>query len=310
LENSLLSFTRIVLSSTQVQYEEDDLDAYNDPFGLARELIKTKIIGREKAIAELERNCSAMFGTIWGQLSDSSIQVITQHHLYEEEELDANRDDPLTLWKIITATHVAVGIGREAYDAKNTRKNYAKLEQGPTESLVRFKDRFDNAIEALTVRGLHIPDQDEQAMDFIDKLDPTRYYELQVSVANTIAPELLPNSLAEAYRRASTYVISVPRFKPQNDGVQAVFMTTAGKPNTRNRDKGQQNSTTKKSAKNSHAKAKSTGCYVCNSTEHWSAKCPHIQTCRKAHKSTRKSQKRRYSCYSTKNTCATGHASR
>jgi hypothetical protein len=64
LENSLLSFTRIVLSSTQVQYEEDDLDAYNDPFGLARELIKTKIIGREKAIAELERNCSAMFGTI------------------------------------------------------------------------------------------------------------------------------------------------------------------------------------------------------------------------------------------------------
>jgi hypothetical protein len=57
-----------------------------------------------------------------------------------------------------------------------------------------FKERFDNAIAALELRVQYV----------IDKLDSNCYLAFQPVVKNTV------DTLAEAYWRASSFVVAVP----------------------------------------------------------------------------------------------------
>jgi hypothetical protein len=213
-----------------IEFDPLELTEDNDPFGFKKELIKQKYRDREKLQQELQSNSYALFGLIWGQLSESSIQVVTQHTDFDAiREL---RDAPLELWRIIVATHVTVGTGQEIFDQAQARKDYAQLRQGNSETLVRFKERFDNCVMALTLRDQHVPSNQIQAIDFIEKLDSVRYSSFQVNIKNTTDQNQLPATLAEAYRRACTFVVAIPKYKQGNEGIQSVFVTTTNSLNT------------------------------------------------------------------------------
>jgi hypothetical protein len=273
-----------------------------DHDGLIKADILDQMKERRKEIKTLTRDCVALFGVLWGQLSDSSIQAVTQHPDFTASNVAQNRDDPLILWRIITATHVTTGTGQDDYDKLNAKKGYAMMKQGANESLVSFKDRYDNAINGLALRQITLPSDREQALEFIDKLDPIRYSGLQVHTKNMAIDNLMPESLTEAYRKAMTFVVAVPRYTKQGgDAVQTVFITTADKnkakfnnntnnnkqsQSTRNNNKAysHNNNNNNRSSSNRNTnkqnkKTKNTGCYICNSADHWSSKCPHLGAC-------------------------------
>jgi len=87
--------------------------------------------------------------------------------------------DQLELGKRIIATHLV----RAGVDEKKTkleaREAFNRCRQQYNESIVQFKQRCDNRIQALRTLAEHVLDEPALAIDFIYKLDMRRYHELR-----------------------------------------------------------------------------------------------------------------------------------
>jgi hypothetical protein len=286
----------------EYEYDEDMLHRRNDPFGLYADEVKQALKQRREIIKDMEEHSLSMYGLIWGQLSDNSIQTIQRHPDFDAKEIGIHCNDPLELWKVITATHVSTSSGDDVFDKHDSRQGYAGLKQEPHETLLQFKERFDDAVTTLELRKEHVPPPEDQAIDFIQKLDPLRYAAFQLHVRNNAHSEDPPSNLAEAFRRAGTFKVAIVR--PRNDGsAHTVLMANADlvateEPPRRNRDKGNKQGgnkgnkgkkqggnkgrdNRKSDNKPNEPKRKTVGCYLCKGEDHFAKHCPSLGLCQR-----------------------------
>jgi hypothetical protein len=211
-------------------YDVDDFSAENDPHGIKKSalLIDMKITASERA-AEV-KNKPAMFALIWSQISDDSEEAVRRHPTWNTFGPAAT--NVLELWRVLRDTHTIAAVGVATIDSTKARKTYNGLLQGPSESLNDFKTRTETALRALASYGCQVPTPQEQANDFIDRLDHYRYAEFKAKIDNGIIIDGLdpPASLVEAYNKASSFKVVARKLEKTDTGdikTRAVFITTS-----------------------------------------------------------------------------------
>lgn len=201
----------------------EDYDLQDDPYGLKIEEYKADVKEYKRMMAEHEMNAPKLYATICNKLSAESMDEVRRHEAYEE----FNREkDPVALWAAITELHQVPTTSKiTAYVKKAARDEYHSIKQGPFESIVIYKQRFDAGWEAY--RDLDNPPMDESdvAMDFMDGLDDARYADFKVGLTNDISRGAisLPTTVNEMYVLASRHLVVNKR--AGGSSVGASFMT-------------------------------------------------------------------------------------
>jgi hypothetical protein len=202
----------IIETGVMPEYEEierpTDEALDNDPYGLVKEEYRDKVKARNIRTEAMHKNTKPMFATIYGQLSDESEDKVKQDENYAEVH---GTKDVVGLWAIIGFTHQTGGTGVLAQDKLHTRDHYAKIRQGRYESPLAFKERFDIALERLEAVHATVPDPDLVAMDYISRLDDSRFGQLKADLFNDQQKGLttFPTTLVDALQLSSNYEITV-----------------------------------------------------------------------------------------------------
>jgi len=196
-----------------------------DPHGFLKEDVKEQIKARRHTIEKMKSNRAQLFATIWGQLSAESEEKVRQVNNWDEID---QQKDPLLLLKAIKDIHLAAESGFNTKDRQKTRLLYSNLQQNNQETLLSFKEQFDHAIDAMEAVGQNVPSNEDQAIDFLTKLDNSRYAALKVQLENNQIMGLgkYPATLADAYKLASTYKFVVARDNPALPANQTVFIVS------------------------------------------------------------------------------------
>ena len=170
-----------------------------------RKQVEKQINIREEKIERLERNKRSAFAAIMRQLSSESLAKIKIIAGYDKMIADHNVE---VLIERIIATHMAAMNIDEEETKFDVRKKYNELRQGKFyETVDSYRERFENAIDALRAVGENIPTQPQQAYDFLAGLDNNRYYQLKLDYKNRVDKTMSISTLDEAYMQASTYII-------------------------------------------------------------------------------------------------------
>ena len=203
----------------KIKIEDYDLD--NDPHGLNLEELKDARKTRQRKIDQMRDNRSAFYAFMYDRLSNESVDAIKQ--LEEYEEINSSKD-PLLLWLAIKQTHkTATNSNVGTIMRAETRKKYQDVRQGPFESIVAYKERFDFLLEAYNDMENPKMEEEDIAMDFFRGLDDTRYEEFKTSFMNDLmmGTQKPPKHVNEIYTKASKYITPKRGAKP-NGGVAFV----------------------------------------------------------------------------------------
>jgi hypothetical protein len=148
----------------------------------------------------------ALYATIWGQLSSESEQKIQQIANWKQIH---DEKDPLMLWQRIVATHASSESGNPAMDKQESRRRYAALRQRPDESTSDFKQRTDECLHIMEAVAQSVPPAEDIALDFLDRLDNSRFATLKTLLANSkvLGDDKYPKTLSEAYVLASSFKV-------------------------------------------------------------------------------------------------------
>ena len=217
----------------------DDEDLADDPYGLIKDAYRDKVKARDRRLEEMRKNLKPMYAAIYGQLSEESEDKIKQDANYAEVH---QNKDTVGLWVIIGHAHQTGGTGVPAQDKLHARDSYSKLRQSRYETPLAFKERFDVALERLEAVGAKVPDEDLVAMDYISRLDDSRFGQLKADLFNDQQKGLttFPDTLVDALQLASNYKITVKIHSDRQAGGAGatVFATTTKSGGGRASDKG------------------------------------------------------------------------
>ena len=176
-----------------------------NPF--AKDLYMEAYRERRKIIASMEEKKLGCYQLIWSTLSTESRAKLRQRpDFVTKVEHDM---DPLELWKAIEAVHLVAATGSAAHDISRAREIYDGLRQRRAESLAEFKLRTDTALRSLKIAKATVPNNQEQALDFLRRLDQDRFVQLTVQLRNN---ELMgfgtyPADLTATYDVASEFQV-------------------------------------------------------------------------------------------------------
>jgi hypothetical protein len=102
----------------------------------------------------------------------------------------------------------------QAVDRKALVKRYQSFKQLLEWSISTFKRRFGHWQVNLVAAGVPAQDEQDLAVDFLDRLDPRRYalfYTNMLNTANRVGGQALPATLIEAYDAARLHRVLQPR---------------------------------------------------------------------------------------------------
>jgi len=201
-------------------------------------ILKTIYIDNLKAYTKkkekLREKKVATFAFMFGQMTEESKQVCARDPKYDEAILQ--QSNPLKLWNIIMRTHLSEQTGHSRMNRRVARKAYETLRQDEGETLLNFKRRYEDALKTLKASGESTPSDEDQAIDFLEKLDQNKFAEFGADLHNDAAnkqemgvPDTFPDTLAKMYACASRYKIVVNKGRTQTGGLAgttAVFTTT------------------------------------------------------------------------------------
>ena len=180
----------------------------------------------------------------------------------------------------VIAVHMAAINMDEEETKHDVRRKYNELRQGRFyETVYSYRERFENAIEALRAVGETIPTPTQQAYDFLAGLDNNRYYQLKLDYKNRVDKTTAIATLDEAYMQASTYII--PRRNIQHDAyytnrAQQRGMVQRGRDNRgrgNNRRSNGRNNSRDMNVQNRHRNKKDIQCYNCGKYGHYANEC-------------------------------------
>jgi hypothetical protein len=101
--------------------------------------------------------------------------------------------DVQTLWQMIEETHKVHSISKVAAVLRKTaRNNYTNCKQGAYETIVTYRERFDDALRAYLDQYEDLAiDPVDIAMDFFYGLDNGRYATFKATIINGIPQDPL-----------------------------------------------------------------------------------------------------------------------
>jgi hypothetical protein len=213
---------------------DETLGAEADPHGFTKAMYLEEVKSRKKKVEAFEKNKLPMYATIYGQLSKESKEKIKEDDAWDE--IDTLKD-PVRLWVLIGATHQSGGSGTERLDKLQARNFYNSLVQGKHETCLEFKERTTSALEMMLAAGEAEKSEEDQASDYIHRLDNDRYAQLKTDLANDLRKGLTtyPATLLEAYRLAAEYKIVVTQ---SSRSTSTVFAITSAESSRRSAPEG------------------------------------------------------------------------
>ena len=177
---------------------------------------------RNKAIARLKEAATIFFVTLWDAASVESQEVIRQHDDYEAADLE---QDPNLLWMIIVETHLTNvnGGGDEmrVFDRIQLEREFAAFSQRNL-SIGAFKAAFSEHCNTLVGAGARESTEAELAVQFLSKLDMSRYGSMMTDLANQAMRGIaFPQTVADAYTTAANW--RVAKMISNSSEIQSVF---------------------------------------------------------------------------------------
>jgi hypothetical protein len=117
-----------------------------------------------KEVAELKRNGPKLYGMILKYLSDESLDAVQKEAGWSSVDVDA---DPETLWQLVEAKHKVHSASKvEAVVKLAARTQLASCQQGAYESIVNFKQRYNNALKSYHDQKNPMMSDEDIAMDY------------------------------------------------------------------------------------------------------------------------------------------------
>jgi len=116
----------------------------NEPNGINKLDYLEDLKQYRKEVAELKRDGPKLYGLILKYLSDESFDSIQKEAGWSMVEADG---DPETLWQLVETKHKVHSASEvEAVVKLAARTQLASCRQGAYESIVTFKQRYNNAL--------------------------------------------------------------------------------------------------------------------------------------------------------------------
>ncbi len=243
---------------------------------------------RVKELAKIREEKPKLYAMIISRLSHESSDELKRHPKYA---VFNSTKDPVQLWLAVKELHLVATTSKvEGAIKAAARYNYTNCKQGPYESIISYKERFDYALEAYNKNGNPPMSDEDIAMDFLNNLDAARYDDLKVEVINDLAKKVMQplKDLTEVYILASRRVVK----KTTNIGTGVSFATADSvrkkkPPEEVKRDDGKipsEVSITKQKVDNDNVSKAGSGtkkklteeetkCWICNKIGHFARNC-------------------------------------
>lgn len=144
-------------------------------------------------------------------LSEASLAVVNNHDEYRQ--LSRAADDPISLWRIIEATHQGQQNANTAMTKVILQDRYHEIKQSPGESVHFFYERFLATLRAMESNRCKTPRKQDQAIHFLRRLDQSRYAQFMADLQNGISSGAIsdyPTTVEEAYNLAKNRVEARP----------------------------------------------------------------------------------------------------
>ena len=203
------------------------------------------------------------YGLIMQYLSDESKDEIKCQDKYEDIEKTA---DPKGLWKLVNETHKVTSISRvEDITKLAARTTSQNMRQGPYESIITYKECFDNAKKAYEDQGNPVMGDVDIAMDFFKGLDNNRYEHFKTQIMNDLTSKAIEQlaNLNEMYLLANQWL--QVKMTTNATGFGTTFTTTL--------DYQERPKKGKKEEKKEKDMSK-VDCHACGESGHNASKCP------------------------------------
>jgi hypothetical protein len=160
-------------------------------------------VARMRHVLEVKNLEPRMFWTLRARISDESMQIIMAHDDWDECLRDRSGS---ALAIIARDSHsVNVGVAELMEDRRySLTVDMNALRQSRTETICKFKKRFDTLLTMMDGAGILAMSQQYLAVSFMRKLDVSRYAHFQFDLRNSAARGVaFPQTLALMYRLAA-----------------------------------------------------------------------------------------------------------
>ncbi|NBR23750.1 MAG: hypothetical protein EBU08_08270, partial [Micrococcales bacterium] len=272
------------------QPDEDELTDENDPHHFASAMYIEAMKHRMKSVREYETNKPKVYAIIWGQCTDAMLHKIREAENFDEFDL---AKDPLLLWSRIQEI-LLTGAGENQNPVKvqiEAKREFARMHQYRTETVGDFYQRFIVEQQALEAAEIPIGTPEEQAMEFLNKLDRNRFGPLMADLENAMAAgrDEYPTTLNEAMTRAARYKVVMSREGAVDAARGVIFLADHVTGKKSGHQKGapkESGSKDKGGAAKGNEKAETAGgpkqkkdkkdvtCFCCQKKGHYISECP------------------------------------
>jgi hypothetical protein len=250
-----------------VEYDDDEYEQLVEDWKESRKLAIRENI-------KIRSYAPQMFSKIMMHLSEESKAAVKESVDWEDIEIN---EDPVRLWNRVRETHLATSSANTELDKLRARNLYAKLYQSKNEPLVKFKERTLNALKVLKAVNETVPSDQAVAMDFISRLDNSKFADLKKTLENNVILNTgkYPKTLNEAYTIANNIKViasSSGGLKIAEVAEQNVFLTSAARLRETHENRNKTNQSKNKTSKraNQRKKREPGPCFLCNNgSKHW-----------------------------------------
>ncbi len=116
-----------------------------------------------------------MYALMWDTISRESQEAVMQRASEQPEDGEnagdhgaiQMRTGPLPLFTYLRSIHLIPATGARLFNQQAARTVYKNLHQKRSESVYEYKQRFQDAVDAMTLHGLPAPLQPELATRFL-----------------------------------------------------------------------------------------------------------------------------------------------
>jgi len=226
-----------------------DYDLVNDIYGINRATFMEDLKESRKETLKMHADRPKLYALIMQYLSEESLDEIKRSDQFEDIE---KKTDPLDLWK-------------------------QTIRQGPYESIISFKERFNSALKAYEDQDNPKMDDKDVAMDFFRSLDNARYGDFKIDTMNNMTSKAMepPENLNAMYLLANQWL--KPNTKPYPTGFATTFATTLDMPEKPKGEKRGKKKGGKREENKSENKDKDLShidCFACGENGHYANACP------------------------------------
>jgi hypothetical protein len=148
--------------------------------------------------------------------------------------------DQLALWKAIEETHRVASVSTIETEVRRTaREVYRSTTQHAYESIVEYRERFEEALKTYYAKGNPLMADADIASDFLNGLDDARHSEFKINFLNNITLGAVeqPKTYNEVYQKGKA-IANLSKRKTDGHTFDASFTTRADMNRDHQHDKG------------------------------------------------------------------------